>query len=51
MLSDLQMAATYAGLGGAQERQNCEPSLAATNAGSGTTKQVFWGMLRPDAVV
>ena len=35
--SDLQMAATCAGLGGTQERLNHEPQLAATIARPGVT--------------
>ena len=34
--SDLQMAATFAGLGGAQGRPSCDPRLAAASAGPGT---------------
>ena len=35
--SDLPMAATYAGLGGAQVKPRCEPRLAAASAKSGAT--------------
>ena len=35
--SDLQMAATCAGLGGAQEKPNCKPRPAAASGGPGVT--------------
>ena len=49
LLSNLQMAATCAGLGGAQARPSCEPKPAAATARSGATQQKLWGILRPDA--
>ena len=41
--------ATYAGLGGAQAKPSCEPSLAVASARPGATQGEVQGMLRPDA--
>ena len=48
--SDLQMAATCAGLGGAQERPSCKPMLAAASARPGPLSKGM-GILRPNLLV
>ena len=47
--SSVQVAATCAGLGGAQERPNCKPRPTAASAGPGGTGREGWGMPSPDA--
>ena len=47
--SDLQMAATCAGLGSIQVRPSCEPRLAAASVRPGDAQGEVWGLLRPDA--
>ena len=39
--SDLQLAATCAGLGGAQVRPNCKPVLAPARAGPGVIRKRY----------
>ena len=47
--SDVQMAATCAGLGGAQQRPSCEPRLTVVSAWPVATKQEIQSLLSPDA--
>ena len=42
------MAATFAGIGGAQASPSCEPRLAALSVRPGATEKKVWDLLKPD---